>query len=338
MGFRIEIGGTEISDSGIRNSGNSPSLPSLDDVKNTVGRTISQLTNPVRDALADAGDRANRGDIGRWAKGLVEDTARSVTLPFHVVSDIARGDTENAGRNVGRWAGSLGNTMSIGTARAVGESQSVQDFLRTDDAKKYTFGLSEDYAGLARGMNTLRNDAYVSDEDRNSAIRYGAKAALIAGSIAYLSGSSAATQSAAAADSGLVYPSGYLGSAPGATVEAAGSSWWSWGGAGAALGYAKDAALIGAAVKSGRPTDVIEQLVGVDIPDEIEDIINPGSPAGQNGTPGWAGGGGGTTQTGYHSDVTGFPSLQAAAGMSPVVIGVGLIALAIFAAKKGLFR
>lgn len=129
---------------------------------------------------SDIGRRFNESDPGRWIGGQLTSAGRSVGNTAAALSDIARGDFKAAGKSAGRAVGSSLNFVTQNRQQLVLDNEKA--FM---DAGKYTGGYSEDLVGYSRGVNSLADRAYVSDADRNSAIRYAGKSALITAGAAY---------------------------------------------------------------------------------------------------------------------------------------------------------
>lgn len=160
MGFRLEIPGVgEV-------KGDTPD--------ETAKSVVSTVSNTVNRTLDDA----SRGDVGKAISTQVTAGANLLTLPVKTVYYAARGDNKGVSDTFQRAAGSLTNISgSIG----VNLAQNNQSFYRDKTLNDLTFGYAQDFAGFARGARTLQDNAYLSTEDRNSAIRYGTKSAAIWG-------------------------------------------------------------------------------------------------------------------------------------------------------------
>jgi hypothetical protein len=150
----------------------------LKEIDNALGSNLSgQGPGGI---ITQAGNAINRSDLGRYVGGQLTNAGRSVGNTAAAISDLARGDTNAAGRSLGRAVGSSLNYVTQNRQQLVMDNE--QSF---KDAGKYTAGYSEDLVGYSRGVNSLADRAYVSDEDRNSAIRYVGKSALITAGAAY---------------------------------------------------------------------------------------------------------------------------------------------------------
>lgn len=195
------------------------------DIKRAVEQVAAPVTRAVDNALstnfsgenrggmlARVSEDINRSDPARYVGGLATSAYRFTKAPLEVASDIARGDIKNAGTNIGRGVGALANTATLNASFIVNQNA---DALRSDEAKKWTLGLSDDLAGTASGMRTLEDQAYVSDADRNSALRLGSKVGF-----AYL----AAPALASAAQTGYGYFQEGIGWITGGGAAAAGGA------------------------------------------------------------------------------------------------------------------
>lgn len=123
--------------------------------------------------LARFSEEVNRSDPAKYVGGLATSAYRFAKTPLEVASDVGRGDFQNAGTNLGRGIGAGVNAATGNVSFVINQNQ---DFLRSDEAKKWTLGISEDLAGAGNALRTQEDQAYVSDADRNSALRLGAKA------------------------------------------------------------------------------------------------------------------------------------------------------------------
>lgn len=187
MGFRIEIPGVgevkgDTPDQTIKNVGSS--------VSNTFNREISNFGNSTNRTFDDA----TKGDVGKYTKGIVDAGINLVQAPFQMAYYGVRGDNQGLSRTVQRAVGSsinlqgaesgnIYNSTTIGVRYA--QTEEGQSLLRSQPANDLSLGLSGDYAGYFRGARTMQDNAYLSREDQNSALRLGAKGAVIATGAAY---------------------------------------------------------------------------------------------------------------------------------------------------------
>lgn len=156
-------------------------IPTINDVAKGIDNVAgSNLSGRGGGAIADLGKEINRSDPGRWAGGFVDSTWQGVNRTLHAVSDIGRGDFQNAGKNLGRAAGSVGNMLTFNARQYILDNPNQMISMG-----KYTGGWTEDLLGTARGLRSQESDAYVSDADRNSAIRFGVKTGAVVAGAAY---------------------------------------------------------------------------------------------------------------------------------------------------------
>lgn len=141
---------------------------------NTINREVSNASNSVNREL----DNASRGDVGKAIVTQATAVTNLVTTPIKTVYYGVRGDNKGLSDTYQRAAGSIAN---IAGGLSVNLAQNNQSFYRNKTLNDVTLGYAQDFAGFARGARTLQNDAYLSTEDRNSAIRYGVKSAAIYG-------------------------------------------------------------------------------------------------------------------------------------------------------------
>lgn len=156
-------------------------------VSNTVNREVSNFSNSVNAAVAEA----PRGDIGGFVSDAVNASINVVRAPFEAVYYAARGENNLASKSIQRGIGSAINLQGTRESGTIFNNQTIgiravqtdtgQAVLRNPGVKQATLGLSEDYAGTYRGARTLQDSAYLSREDQNSALRLGAKSAIVAG-------------------------------------------------------------------------------------------------------------------------------------------------------------
>ncbi len=152
-------------------------------VSNTVNREVSNSSNTINRTL----DNASRGDVGKYTKEIVDASLNVVKAPFEVAYYGVRGENKKASESIQRAIGSSINTQGTQNGNIYNpttvsyrytQTNEAQTVLRNPAIREATLGISEDYAGLARGSRTLQDSAYLSREDQNSAIRLGVKAAL----------------------------------------------------------------------------------------------------------------------------------------------------------------
>ena len=130
--------------------------------------------------LANLSERYNRSDIGRWTGGLATSGARTITKSVTAASDLLRGDVKQAGRSLGQAAGGYANFITLNSQQLVNDNR--QAF---KNAGSWTLGITDDLAGVASGLRSQEDQAYVSDADRNSAIRFAGKGVAIGAAVAY---------------------------------------------------------------------------------------------------------------------------------------------------------
>ena len=160
----------------------------IEDIKKAANDASKQVDNALGTnlsgrgggALADLGTAWNRSDVGRWANGFVDSGWQTVNRTLHAVSDVGRGDFKNAGKNLGRAAGSAINVATWNQSQLVLDNKE-----KFRSAGKYTAGWSEDLVNTASAVRTQADDAYVSPEDRNGAIRFGVKTGAVAAGVYY---------------------------------------------------------------------------------------------------------------------------------------------------------
>lgn len=229
-------------------------------VDRAVGNPVRSVTNPVQRFLDQqkrnidsARDNYSRSDIGRYTDTFGRDVINigraGITTPINILTGNRKGLESDLKRAAGSAASMSGGFVGYGFSTDKG-----QELLRNKDVTKYSLGYSEDYAGTLRGSNTLARDAEISNQDRDSALRFGSKTAAIGAAAIY--GKQA-----------------YTWLAEKTTYQNVAAT-------GAAIG----------AAKKGNYTDVVNQLTGANLPPGIidrppvTDIANPGSPAGQIGS------------------------------------------------------
>lgn len=179
----------------------------FDDVVNSVqdlGRNIN------REAI-NVGDRVNRSDLGRQVSQTWKDTGTGEIGGFyHNLANQAWGVYKNPvdAAQTGNWnkygQQLLGDQVATyfgvkQQSQFVGNSPTAQNLLRDPNLNKNTLGLSKNYAGTMRGVQTLTNDGTLSNSDRNDAYQYWVKGvAAAAGAGAYSSIAAGAGEETAA--------------------------------------------------------------------------------------------------------------------------------------------
>lgn len=155
-------------------------------VSNTINRELSNVGNTINQTLDDA----SRGDVGKFVVEQGQSVVNITKAPFEVAYYGIRGDNAGVSRAVQRAVGASINRRgsesgNIFTPETVGTRLAQTDvgqyILRNPNVSNATLGISEDYAGFTRGARTLQDNAYLSREDQNSAIRFGAKGVALAG-------------------------------------------------------------------------------------------------------------------------------------------------------------
>lgn len=210
--------------------------PDLPRVVADVGRSINQAAIEVKKDI-------DKSDPGKWVGGMATST---YNLALAVPRAVVTGDVKKESQ---RFVGSAGNLVTMGSADMVGRSSSWQNLLRSDSFKKWTLGLSENYAGITRGLSTMSRSGKLDNDDRNNMVQGGVKVAAIAagvGAYGYLTAPAVAAPGASVGTAGGafgMYPVAeggaiYTGAA-GSTSAAASSGGLFSGVSGmSALGYA----------------------------------------------------------------------------------------------------
>lgn len=155
-------------------------------VSNTINRELSNFGNTINQTLDDA----SRGDVGKFIVEQAKSTVNIAKAPFEIAYYGIRGDNQGVSNAVqravgasinrrGSESGNIFNSETVGTRLA--QTDVGQYILRNPNVSNATFGISEDYAGFTRGARTLQDNAYLSREDQNSAIRFGVKGVAAAG-------------------------------------------------------------------------------------------------------------------------------------------------------------
>lgn len=160
---------------------------SIQQTANDVGKQFDNLAGTNTSGrggglLADASNNFNRSDIGKYTGGLATSGYRFFEKSAHAGSDILRGDFKNAGKNAGMAAGAYANVWTLNARDVI---QGSRDTLNA--AGKYTFGLTEDLVKTADGLESQEKSAYVSDTNRDGALRFGSKAAALSLGVHYAS-------------------------------------------------------------------------------------------------------------------------------------------------------
>jgi len=191
--------------------------------------------------LTNVGKEFNRSDVGRFVGRAGTDFGNVVKSPFIATSDLLRGDTEQAGRSLGKGIGSAARLGSAGTLYLAEDNKE-----KFRQAGKYTFGLTSDFAGVAGASRSAIEEQNISKADLNDTLRFGSKALAIGTGVYYAKEIGAGAQSA------------YQSTIGGA--KAVGSSLPS-------LSTAKDVATIGLLAGAGKGTkaaEVAAKLTGLD--------------------------------------------------------------------------
>ncbi len=170
-------------------------------ISNTVNDAGSSISNTVNRELSNAGnsinqiiDDADRGDVGKFVVEQGQSAVNITKAPFEIAYYGFRGDKEGVSRaaqravgaSINRRGSESGNIFNQETvSNRLAQTDVGQYVLRNPNISNATGGISEDYAGFIRGARTLQDNAYLSREDQNSAIRFGVKGAAFAATAAY---------------------------------------------------------------------------------------------------------------------------------------------------------
>lgn len=147
-------------------------------VSNTVNREVSNFSNSVNASI----DNSSRGDVGRFVADSFSAVKSLAVAPLETAYYGVRGNGREVNNTLQRAIGGLTN---VSGGLSVNLAQNNQSFYRDKNLNAVTLGYAEDFAGFSRGARTLQNDAYLSSEDKNSAIRYGVKTGIIGAAVSY---------------------------------------------------------------------------------------------------------------------------------------------------------
>lgn len=221
---------------GVSNLGNDI----LKSVDNAAGSNLSGRGSK-NGILTRAGKEFNRSDVGRFVGRAGTDIGNIVKSPFIATSDLLRGDTEQAGRSLGKGIGAVAR---VGTGGLLYYAEDNKEQLRSNS--KWTLGLTGNLAGTASASRSAIEGNNISKADLNDFGQLVVKGAVI-GTGAYY-----AKDIYSAGQTGYNYLAG--------GAKSAGS------GLATAGGYAKDVgtvALLAKAVKTGD-TAAAAKALGID--------------------------------------------------------------------------
>lgn len=155
-----------------------------------ISSAVSAVSNAANDAVSSVGkaieDVRTSNPVTQYVGQLAGDTGRVIKAPIEVAYDVTRGDIQHASNVAQRGAGSAARIVSS-PSDVVWGSDAGQRILTDPTVDKYTLGYSADYAGTIRGINSTADRGELSNADRDSALRWGVKTAVIAGGAALYS-------------------------------------------------------------------------------------------------------------------------------------------------------
>lgn len=145
-------------------------------IDNAVGTNFSG-NGPGNSIINQLGSQIKRSDPGRLIGRIGTDTGNVLTSPFVAASDLLRGDTEQAGRTLGRAAGSTGNLISMGGNYL---AQDNKEMFKRIGAKDPT-GLVSDYTDFTSAQGSLVQEKNLTSDEIWGSARFGSKALAIGG-------------------------------------------------------------------------------------------------------------------------------------------------------------
>lgn len=156
-----------------------------------VKRVVAQVNNTVVKAVdrgvgtnlsgQNSGGAIAKSDIGKAAGAMVESVPKFAGAVIKGTGQLLTGDVKGLESSAKVGVGELANIVGFGIPKGVAQSDALNGTLRNENTKKWTLGLSENYAGYASATNDL---SYGRDPSATD-IRLTYQGALKAGAIGF---------------------------------------------------------------------------------------------------------------------------------------------------------